>query len=163
MALFIEDTEKVTKKQIPIPQKAKEMFKAMKGVYEPYLDKVDGGKVLKSLASDTVYNKKGATSNSNAKDTHSSVSVEDAKKRLERQDKFAPNSIQYQLYGGELAHNIMKKGIEQSRRVQAVDKVEPPKPTTNTVKPSSGKIENKGKKIYVSESQLMLFANGFDK
>ena len=26
-----------------------------------------------------------------------------------------------------------------------------------------GKIENKGKKIYVSESQLMLFANGFDK
>ena len=89
--------------------------------------------------------------------------MEDAKKRLERQDKFAPNSIQYQLYGGELAHNIMKKGIEQSRRVQAVDKVEPPKPTTNTVKPSSGKIENKGKKIYVSESQLMLFANGFDK
>ena len=162
MALFIEDTEKVTSKQIPIPKKAKETFQAMKNVYEPYLDKVDGGKVLKSLASDTAYNKKGSTSNSNGKGTNNSVSVEDAKKRLERQGKFAPNTVQYQLYGGELAHNIMKKGIEQSRRVQAVDKVEPPKPTTNTVKPSSGKIENKGKKIYVSESQLIMLSNDFN-
>ena len=63
MALFIEDTEKVTSKQIPIPKKAKETFQAMKNVYEPYLDKVDGGKVLKSLASDTAYNKKGSKSN----------------------------------------------------------------------------------------------------
>ena len=147
---------------ISIPKKAKETFQAMKNVYEPYLDKVDGGKVLKSLASDTAYNKKGSTSNSNGKGTNNSVSVEDAKKRLERQGKFAPNTVQYQLYGGELAHNIMKKGIEQSRRVQAVDKVEPPKPTTNTVKPSSGKIENKGKKIYVSESQLIMLSNGFN-
>ena len=56
MALIFEDSEKVTKKQIPIPQNAKKVFKAMKKVYEPYIDKnINGSKILKSLGSDKKY------------------------------------------------------------------------------------------------------------
>ena len=36
------------------------MFKAMKKVYEPYLNKpIQGAKILKSLANNKEYNKKG--------------------------------------------------------------------------------------------------------
>ena len=63
MAIIFEDSAKVTKKQIPIPQNAKNVFKAMKKIYEPYLDKnIPGSKILKSLGSDKKYNKKGLIS-----------------------------------------------------------------------------------------------------
>ena len=39
MAIIFEDSAKVTKKQIPIPQNAKNVFKAMKKIY----DKVEIG------------------------------------------------------------------------------------------------------------------------
>ncbi len=175
MAIFFEDTEKVSKKQITIPLNAKKVFKAMEKVYEPYLDKVKGGHILKSLASDKQYNKKGNKSKENGKDSSlDTISVNDAKVRLHRMNKFSPNSIQYQLYGGELAKNIMKNGIEHSRSVQTVDMVKPPKPTSNaSVKPSvvktkeikapNGTItytvtsENKvnNKKIYITERQVI--------
>jgi len=173
MALFLEDTEKVTQKQIPIPQNAKKVFKAMEKVYEPYLDKAEGGHVLKSLASDKHYNKKGNnTDNNGEKKKVDTINVDDAKVRLHRMDKFSPNSIQYQMYGGELAKNIMKNGIQHARGVQTVDIVKPPKPTSNAeVKPAvvktkeietpNGKIsytvtsENKKpKKIYISEEAI---------
>lgn len=132
MPLFFEDTEQVSKKTIPIPKNAKAIFKAMEKVYEPYLNtNTKGAKILKSLASDKHYNKKGDNASKNGQDSkENSISFEDAKKRLQRQDKLAPNSIEYQLYGGELAHNIMKRGVERARNVQAVKQVMPPKPTT---------------------------------
>lgn len=173
MALFLEDTEKVTQKQIPIPQNAKKVFKAMEKVYEPYLDKAEGGHVLKSLASDKHYNKKGNNADNNGeKKKVDTINVDDAKVRLHRMNKFSPNSIQYQMYGGELAKNIMKNGIQHARGVQTVDIVKPPKPTSNAeVKPAvvktkeietpNGKIsytvtsENKKpKKIYISEEAI---------
>jgi hypothetical protein len=59
MALFLEDKKELAKKQITIPQNAKKIFKALKNVYEPYLDKpIKGAKILKSLASDKTYNSK---------------------------------------------------------------------------------------------------------
>lgn len=174
MALFLEDSEKVTQKQIPIPNKSKEVFKAMDMLYKPYEDKVEGGHVLKSLASDKQYNKKGEKANKNGDVKNSdTVSVEDAKKRMERMDKFAPNTPQYQMYGGQLGHDIYKKGIEQARRVNTVNPVKPVLPTAQSVtKPAgvetkeiskpNGKItytmpaENKTyKKIYIKEEQLM--------
>ena len=131
MALFLEDSEKVTKKKIPIPQNAKKVFKAMEKVYEPYLDKAEGGHVLKSLASDKNYNVKGDGSDSNGEEKKvDTISVDDAKMRLHRMDKYSPNSIQYQMYGGELAKNIMKNGIQRARSVTTVDAVKPPKPTS---------------------------------
>ena len=134
MALFFEDASKVTKKQIYIPNNAKKVFKAMGDIYKPYIDKnVDGSKIMKSLASDKQYNKKGKTSNANGKNKMDSVSVEDAKVRLHRQDKLNPNSIEYQLYGGKLAHDILKKGVENARGVKTVDAVKPPKPTISNV------------------------------
>ena len=173
MALFIEDTREVTKSQIPIPKNAKKVFKAMEKIYEPYLDKpIKGAKILKALASDKEYNTKGIENKETLK-KNDTVSFDDARKRLERQDKLAPNSVEYQLYGGELAHNILKKGVESARNVRKVDKVKPPKPTSQAAaKPSNvstkeiqkpnGKItynENfekiKDKKIYITEKQIV--------
>ena len=173
MALFLEDSQKVTQKKIPIPQNAKKVFKAMEKVYEPYLDKAEGGHVLKSLASDKHYNNKGNNADNNGEEKKiDTVSVDDAKVRLHRMDKFSPNSIQYQMFGGELAKNIYKDGIEKARSVSTVDAVKPPKPTSNAeVKPAvvktkeistpNGKIsytvtaENKKpKKIYISEDAV---------
>lgn len=114
MALIFEDSEKVTKKQIYIPQNAKKIFKAMGKIYKPYVDKnLDGSKIMKSLSSETQYNKKGDTSNKNGLKKHDSVSVEDAKVRLHRQEKLNPNSVEYQLYGGQLAHDILKKVLKE--------------------------------------------------
>jgi len=174
MAIIFEDSAKVTKKQIPIPQNAKNVFKAMKKIYEPYLDKnIPGSKILKSLGSDKKYNKKGANAQTNGKEIkQDSVNVNDAKVRLHRMNKLPKNSIQYQLNGGELAANIYRKGIERARGTKEVEAVKPPKPTTNadlkpadtkseTIKTPSGKItytvtaENKQrKKIYLSEQAI---------
>lgn len=167
MALFLEDTKKVTKKQIPIPRKAKEKFKAMKYMYKPYLNKpIQGAKILKSLASDKVYNNKNDKLNGRERDV-TTVSVEDAKKRLSRQEKLSPNSLEYQLYGGQLAHDILKKGVEGARGVKSVDAVKPPKPTTNAdVKPSDTSIETvnvpNGKITYTVTSEGKLIREGIE-
>ena len=144
MALIFEDSEKVTKKQIPIPQNAKKVFKAMKKVYEPYIDKnINGSKILKSLGSDKKYNKKGVNSNTNGDEIkQDSVNVNDAKVRLHRMNKLPKNSIEYQLNGGELAANIYRRGIERARGTKEVEAVKPPKPTSNAaVKPSTVGLE----------------------
>ena len=172
MPLFLEDTEKVTKKQIPIPQKAKNVFKAMKKVYEPYLDNnIPGSKILKSLGSDKTYNKKGTQKN--GKDLkQDTVNVDVAKVRLHRMNKLPKNSVQYQLQGGELAANIYRDGISRARGNKEVEAVKPPKPTSNAqVKPPSMSVknikkgngtisynttnENKIKKVYMTEEQLL--------
>ena len=156
MALIFEDSEKVTKKQIYIPQNAKKVFKAMGKIYKPYIDKnLDGSKIMKSLSSDTQYNKKGDTSNRNGQKKHDSVSVEDAKVRLHRQEKLNPNSVEYQLYGGQLAHDILKKGIERARGVKTVDAVKPPKPTVS--KPNVSKDLKKDRnKMKLSNPKIKL-------
>ena len=156
MALIFEDSEKVTKKQIYIPQNAKKVFKAMGKIYKPYIDKnLDGSKIMKSLSSDTQYNKKGDTSNKNGQKKHDSVSVEDAKVRLHRQEKLNPNSVEYQLYGGQLAHDILKKGIEGARGVKTVDAVKPPKPTVS--KPNVSKDLKKDRsKMKLSNPKIKL-------
>ena len=180
MALIFEDSEKVTKKQIYIPQNAKKVFKAMGKIYKPYIDKnLDGSKIMKSLSSDTQYNKKGDTSNRNGQKKHDSVSVEDAKVRLHRQEKLNPNSVEYQLYGGQLAHDILKKGIERARGVKTVDAVKPPKPTVskpnvskdlkkdrNKMKLSNPKIKIESRKINESsyeESPFYKYLEEYDE
>lgn len=139
MALILEDSAKVTKKQIPIPQNAKKVFKAMKKIYEPYLDKnLPGSKILKSLGGDKKYNQRGNNAKKNGQEIkQDSVNVNDAKVRLHRMDKLPKNSLQYQLNGGELAANIYRKGIERARGTKEVEMVKPPKPTSNAqVKPN---------------------------
>ena len=163
MALFLEDKKELAKKQITIPQNAKKIFKALKNVYEPYLDKpIKGAKILKSLASDKTYNSKN--DKLNGKETkQTTVSFDDAKKRLQRQDSLNPNSIEYQLYGGELAHNILKKGIESARGVKKVDKVQPPKPTaqmaTKPSETSTKEIQKPNGKITYTESKQIVKEN----
>jgi hypothetical protein len=144
MALIFEDSQKVTKKQIPIPQNAKKAFKALKKVYKPYLDKnIPGSKILKSLGSEEKYNKKGVNSKTNGKPIkQDSVNVDVAKVRLHRMNKLPKNSLQYQLNGGELAANIYRDGIARARSQEKVSPVDPPKPTSNAeVKPAEVKQE----------------------
>lgn len=175
MPLVFEDSEQVSNKQIEIPLNAKKIFKGMAKVYKQQIDKnIDGSKILKSLANDKQYNKKSSkNSNQNGKSSNDSISVNDAKVRLHRQNKYPKDSIEYELYGGDLAHNILKKGIERSRGVKTVDSVKPPKPTSkNAAKPAEIKTEkiktqnvnitvsvsesiNKKKRIiYINESQV---------
>lgn len=89
---------------------------------------------MKSLGSDKSYNKKGKdSSKKNGKqsaDKNSTISFEDARTRLRRQDKYNPNSIQYQLYGGEMMNNFLKKSLQQQTAVKKVEKVQPPKPNS---------------------------------
>ena len=177
MAIIFEDSAKVTKKNIPIPQNAKNVFKAMKKIYEPYLDKnISGSKVLKSLGSDKKYNKKGANSKTNGEDIkQDSVNVDVAKVRLHRMNKLPKNSLEYQLNGGELAANLYRKGIERARGTKEVEAVKPPKPTTNAslkpmefkkeeIKTPNGKISytvasesksNNSRKVYITEKQIV--------
>lgn len=169
MAIIFEDSAKVTKKQIPIPQNAKNVFKAMKKIYEPYLDKnIPGSKILKSLGSDKKYNKKGANAQTNGKEIkQDSVNVNDAKVRLHRMNKLPKNSIQYQLNGGELAANIYRKGIERARGTKEVEAVKPPKPTTNAdLKPSDTKPETiktpSGKITYTVTAENRIIKEALD-
>ncbi len=144
MALIIEDSQETLKKRITIPKNYKEAFKAMKKIYEPYLDKdkgIEGRNVLKSYASDKTFNKKTPNANGKKENT-STVGVEDAKMRLHRQEKFSPNSIQYQLYGGQLAHDMLKRGVEQARAKGQVSPVKPPKPTA-VEKPKVADVKTK--------------------
>lgn len=170
MAIIFEDSAKVTKKQIPIPQNAKNVFKAMKKIYEPYLDKnIPGSKILKSLGSDKKYNKKGANAQTNGKEIkQDSVNVNDAKVRLHRMNKLPKNSIQYQLNGGELAANIYRKGIERARGTKEVEAVKPPKPTTNAdLKPADTKPETtktpSGKITYTVTAENRIIKETFDE
>ena len=160
MALFLEDTKEVTKKQISIPQNAKKVFQSIKKVYEPYLNKpIKGAKIIKSLASDTSYNTKDKNTNGN-EIKQKKIPFDVAKKRLERQSQLPRNSIEYQLYGGDLAYNINKKGIESARNVQSVDKVKPPMPTAkNATKPKEiapKEIQKPNGKITYNESRRIL-------
>lgn len=178
MAIIFEDSAKVTKKQIPIPQNAKKIFKAMNKIYEPYIDNnVSGSKIMKSLGSDKKYNKRGANSKKNGeKVEQDSVNVNDAKVRLHRMGKLPKNSIEYQLNGGELAANIYRKGIEQARGVGEVDAVKPPKPTSNAdIKPSNVEtketdtpngtirytVTSESKKtVHITENQILKLKHG---
>lgn len=144
MALIIEDSQETLKKRITIPKKAKEIFQSMVNVFKPYLSKdkgIEGRNVLKSYASDETFNKKGTKPNGEKEGT-TTVSVTDAKVRLSRQNRLNPKSIEYQLYGGQLAHDILKRGVEAARGVSSVPQVKPPKPTA-VEKPKTDDVKTK--------------------
>lgn len=143
MALIFEDSQEVMQKSIKIPKNTTQIFKALAQAFEPYLDTVEGGKVLKSYASDKKYNQKkpGSDDINGEKDSTNTVPVDVAKMRLSRQNKFSPDSIQYQMYGGQVAHNLLKKGIESARAQEKVPTVEPPKPTVVDTKPDKPEVK----------------------
>lgn len=181
MALIFEDSEKVTNKKFKVSKKQKAVFKAMDKLYKPYEDKVEGGKVLKSLASDKAYNKKGNESNQNGEeDSTSTFTIDQAKIQNYRQEKFAPNTIQYQMYGGSVGKKMRDDAIRRARAVNKQSPVEPPKPTAQgSTKPAEIKMDttskgvkyqlaasvaprkvmDEGKKIYISESQVIILKN----
>ena len=173
MALFLEDSQKVTQRKIPIPKNAQKVFSALYNALEPNMGK-NNLKNLKNLATNKTYNKKDDNNNkTNGKEQGvNSVNVDVAKMRKSR---WPNDPLQQMAQGGQLAYDLYDKGIERARSQEKVQPVQPPKPTTNAdTKPSdvstktielpNGTIsynENKnGKKIYISEQQLINLKHG---
>ena len=132
MALFLEDSQKVTRRKALVPLKDRQYYSAWYNALEKVMPK-NKLKNLKSLASTKNYNKKG-DDNLNGKEQNTSyVSVEDAKKRMQRMN---PNDI---TQGGQKAYNFYKKTVERARSQAEVSPIEPTKPTAS-VKPSNVNI-----------------------
>lgn len=129
MALFLEDSQKVTRRKAPVPLKDRQYYSAWYNALEKVMPK-NNLKNLKSLASTKNYNKKGDDKLNGKEQNTSYVSVEDAKKRMQRMN---PNDI---TQGGQKAYNFYKKTVERARSQAEVSPIEPPKPTAS-VKPSN--------------------------
>jgi len=132
MALFLEDSQKVTRRKAAIPLKDRQYYSAWYNALEKVMPK-NKLKNLKSLATTKNYNKKGNNSLNGKEQNTSYVSVEDAKKRMQRMN---PNDI---TQGGQKAYNFYKKTVERARSQAEVSPIEPPKPTAS-VKPSNVNI-----------------------
>lgn len=140
MALFLEDSQKVTQRKIPIPKNAQKIFSALYNALEPNMGK-NSLKNLKNLATDKTYNKKGDNSEkANGKEQGVNyVNVDVAKMRKNR---WPNNPLQQMAQGGQLAYNLYDKGIKRARSQEKVSPVEPPKPTSDAdVKPSEIKTK----------------------
>lgn len=153
MALIFEDSHKVTRRKAPIPERDRKYYSALYNALEPTVGK-NNLKNLKSLGSTKKYNKKGADSKMNGDDQNLNyVSVEDAKKRMERMN---PNDI---TQGGQKAYDFYKRTIQRARSQEKISPVEPPKPTSNAVKaPEIEKpttIDKPGGTITVAENKLI--------
>lgn len=139
MALIIEDSQKVTQRKIPVPKNAQKVFGALYNALEPNMGK-SNLKNLKNLATDKTYNKKGNNSDKvNGKEQGVNyVNIDVAKKRKER---WPNNPLQQLAQGGQLAYDLYDKGIKRARSQEKVSPVEPPKPTSNAVKPPEVKVK----------------------
>ena len=132
MALFLEDSQKVTRRKAPVPLKDRQYYSAWYNALEKIMPK-NNLKNLKNLATTKAYNQKGNNKLNGKEQNTSYVSVEDAKKRMERMN---PNDI---TQGGQKAYNFYKKTVERARSQAEVSPIEPPKPTAS-VKPSNVNI-----------------------
>lgn len=165
MALFLEDSEKVTRKKAPIPEKDAEYYSALYDALEKNVDKNEL-KNLKSLGTKKEYNKRGPNAKNGKENNVKYISFDVAKKRMQRMN---PNDIKQ---GGEKAYNFYKKTVERARSQEKVQPVQPPKPTSNAeLKPQITKekkietpngtikytvtAENKIRKIYIPESRII--------
>ena len=124
MALFLEDSEKVTQRKAPVPKKDAEYYSALYNALEPVVGK-NSLKNLKSLGTKKEYNKKGADQKNGKENNVKYIGVDVAKKRMQRMN---PNDI---AQGGERAYNFYKKTVERARSQEKVQPVQPPKPTSN--------------------------------
>ena len=172
MALIIEDSQKVTQRKIPVPKNAQKVFGALYNALEPNMGK-NNLKNLKNLATDKTYNKKGDNSDkANGKEQGVNyVNIDVAKKTKER---WPNDPLQQMAQGGQLAYDLYDKGIKRARSQEKVQPVEPPKPTSNAVKPPEVKVktiekpsgtisynENRTtKNIYITEEQLIKLRHG---
>lgn len=165
MAIIFEDSVKVTKKQIPIPQNAQKIFSALYNALEPNLGK-NKLKNLKNLATNKMYNKKGSNSKANGDEQGVNyVNIEVAKKRI---DRWPTNPLLQLSQGGQLAYNLYDKGIKRARSQEKVSPVMPPKPTSNaSLKPSSTEVETiktpNGKITYTVTAENRIIRESLDE
>lgn len=159
MALFLEYSDKVKNRKYPITKPVRQHASALYNALEKIVPK-NNLKGLKDLATLKKYNVKGANSDKNGEDTNIKyITTDDAIKRLQRKG--------YGV-GDAFIQNFLKKCVDKSTSQEEVSPVEPPKPTSNEVKPpqvktktingSNGTVtyteSKKGKKIYLSEQTL---------
>ena len=166
MALFLEDSQKVTQRKAPIPKKDMEYYNALYNALEPIVGK-NKLKNLKSLGTKKEYNKKDAGQKNGKDNNVKYVNIDVAKKRMQRMN---PSDV---TQGGEKAYNFYKKSIERARSQEKVQPVQPPKPTSNaslkpevtkekkietpngTIKYTVTTEERKIRKIYIPENRII--------
>ena len=128
MALFLEYSDKVKNKKYPITKPVRQHASALYNALEKLVPK-NNLKGLKDLATLKKYNIKGANSKNNGEDTNIKyITTDDAIKRLQRKG--------YGV-GDAFIQNFLKKCVDKSTSQEKVSPVEPPKPTTNAVKPKN--------------------------
>lgn len=172
MALIIEDSQKITQRKIPVPKESQKVFSALYNALEPNMGK-NNLKNLKNLATDKTYNEKNDKTNGKEQGVNY-VNVDVAKMRKSR---WPNDPLKQMAQGGQLAYDLYDKGIERARSQEKVKPVDPPKPTSNAdVKPNDVKIkqielpngtisyneniQKNGKKIYITEKQIINLKNG---
>ena len=176
MAIIFEDSEKVTRRKSPVPLKDMQFYDALYKALEKIVPK-NKLKNLKSLSTTKNYNKQGNDKVNGKEQNVKYVSVDDAKKRMQR---MSPNDI---TQGGRKAYDFYKKTIKRARNQEKekVPEVEPPKPTSNdnlkapelkqkSIKTPNGNIsyitseniDRDKKKIYITEEQIVRLKNGRD-
>ena len=154
MALFLEDSQKVTRRKAPVPLKDRQYYSAWYNALEKIMPK-NNLKNLKNLATTKAYNQKGNDKLNGKEQNTSYVSVEDAKKRMERMN---PNDI---TQGGQKAYNFYKKTVERARSQAKVSPVEAPKPTAN-VKPSNVNITKQSVPTAKIKTEGRIIKENFD-
>ena len=126
MALFLEYSDKVRNKKYPITKPVRQHASALYNALEKLVPK-NNLKGLKDLATPKKYNVKGADSKNNGQNTNVKfITTDDAVKRLQRGGY---------AVGDAFIQKFLDKCVDKSTSQEEVSPVEPPKPTSNAVKP----------------------------
>ena len=132
MALFLEYSDKVKNRKYPITKPVRQHASALYNALEKLVPK-NNLKGLKDLATLKKYNVKSANSDKNGEDTNIKyITTDDAIKRLQRKG--------YGV-GDAFIQNFLKRCVDKSTSQEEVSPVEPPKPTSNEVKPPQVKTK----------------------
>ena len=154
MALFLEYSDKVKNRKYPITKPVRQHASALYNALEKIVPK-NNLKGLKDLATLKKYNIKGANSKNNGEDTNIKyITTDDAIKRLQRKG--------YGV-GDAFIQNFLKKCVDKSTSQEKVSPVDPPKPTSNEVKPPQVKTKTiNGSNGTVTYTENRVIKESFD-
>lgn len=154
MALFLEYSDKVKNRKYPITKPVRQHASALYNALEKIVPK-NNLKGLKDLATLKKYNIKGVNSKNNGEDTNIKyITTDDAIKRLQRKG--------YGV-GDAFIQNFLKKCVDKSTSQEKVSPVDPPKPTSNEVKPPQVKTKTiNGSNGTVTYTENRVIKESFD-
>lgn len=143
MIFIKEDRDEVSRKRVVLPKSFIDFRKKQaKLTPERYMNTLDGGKTLKSDASDKEYNERKDTDRNGTGTNANTLSVSDAKVRKSRMQHLDRKSLEYQLYGGQEAEKLYGDIARRARAQAPVSEVPAvAAPTTRNV-PKVDKVDS---------------------